>query len=1362
MTTPISDREVGGLDALPLPPHASGGQVFRSDSDVSVSSTASSVPRSSSFTRSKRFLTGDGLSAREALGIIDSQDSGATGEGDSAVGRVHSFDVARSAMREIFQEPSDITPPPPPKVELSADDDKRRSSTAPPPAPPLPKRLSGIVWHDADPDEDDEKENEQSIASSALPQSPESLASLSPKGGFNVTDAPSSTNTPAATPDKAKRLVRSPLVGAANRKRKAVKNALTPTATPSADREAAAPGPGASSFASPMPRSKTIAKLRGLFSPRVSPSPVVPEKLPVVSPINLTVNSTETKPATFSNVPDDGYRSVPNPGVVKVTGPVPDSEAVSSATQESKGANRTTLAKQSASKHPILLEGDPQISSFDVSDLADVADAVVDEKPILDERPVPSNIESPKRNIESTTIASRRAGRDAQMSSTPVPMTSSREQVHPNAFHIPAPAALRERVQNVSAESAAALKKESVKKRADLFKRFKLIQEKAKFDVNAPDPKTTPQARSSKADSDEPARALLVPATDKSVLSESKRTEDYPTAKVNQPVASPPSDDTVSFLSAPEDFSPEKNAKAAAKNIVLSKEGEASEGGNSPGKESLTSPTVESVTTSSSSQSRGDRYCTHPGAFAVTTDVYNMRSTAPVQAQGNIVGDTASHPLSHFGMPVAGTAPTTGVSAHGFMDGPVFEAVIEDGGRLRRTRRDSHAAYVHAHAEKVPKEPVLSSDDQETRANTSEAPSSTTVEKTGEGQMRKTKSGLQKRLAKAKDAGAGMVARAKKVPRGASFPRLRSWGDSNSAGNKSADHTKSQGQHSDAKPVKAKNESPAIKPAAELSAEVSKENKSLGEATVEGNKGIESASSTSNEDPEVVTVEKETASKSGSSDTAGPAVNSMSSTTAAKTQPKERKSIPEEHTAVTEPKKVQAGPKEAVSVGKAALPTKNMVTDSKKSPPSVNKVILAEEGPKAKSAQRTLLEDTKKIQPIAKVELAKRAQTTAKVVSKETKNIQLADKPVSDQNKPQATVTKVVSAEQTSMPNKATKMIPTEKPKLLAKAPQVIPTEQFKVRAKTTNAVPTENTKITVKAKKVVSEDKAKAPVKAKQEEVNIDKSRDEPAYVTVQRLIRRVKRDGTEEVISKKIRVKPEQVLPNGDVVVRRTMKRMKDDGSGHETLTVMQVIPRRRKKSTLAAQADGADVVSNGPSSMPDLKAGFKKEAGNPNVVDEPKAVFENRPARLSERSTSVPSGSLEGRRGSTTRNGTEGDNNVPTEHGPSAAVHLPRSNTVGNLRTGGKRPGDVKAAKPVGRKREGPFRRTKSAKMGRSKSGIGSGESKAQQENDGKSTKGGLWTLGRMPRVISLYGRERKEEANEEGGKPSGFGAGLWRRE
>lgn len=81
------------------------------------------------------------------------------------------------------------------------------------------------------------------------------------------------------------------------------------------------------------------------------------------------------------------------------------------------------------------------------------------------------------------------------------------------------------------------------------------------------------------------------------------------------------------------------------------------------------------------------------------------------------------------------------------------------------------------------------------------------------------------------------------------------------------------------------------------------------------------------------------------------------------------------------------------------------------------------------------------------------------------------------------------------------------------------------------------------------------------------------PEFVTIKRVIRRVRRDGTEELVTKRVRVKPERVLPNGDVVIKRTMKRTKDDGSGTETLTVLQVIPRRKNGKSCAHNEKAED---------------------------------------------------------------------------------------------------------------------------------------------------------------------------------------------
>lgn len=96
------------------------------------------------------------------------------------------------------------------------------------------------------------------------------------------------------------------------------------------------------------------------------------------------------------------------------------------------------------------------------------------------------------------------------------------------------------------------------------------------------------------------------------------------------------------------------------------------------------------------------------------------------------------------------------------------------------------------------------------------------------------------------------------------------------------------------------------------------------------------------------------------------------------------------------------------------------------------------------------------------------------------------------------------------------------------------------------------------KVKMETGEKKQAKEGKATQE---TDMAMEVPEYVTIQRRIRRVRRDGSEEVVTKRVRVKPEKVLPNGDVVIKRTMKRVKEDGCGTEMLTVLQVIPRKKK---------------------------------------------------------------------------------------------------------------------------------------------------------------------------------------------------------
>lgn len=94
--------------------------------------------------------------------------------------------------------------------------------------------------------------------------------------------------------------------------------------------------------------------------------------------------------------------------------------------------------------------------------------------------------------------------------------------------------------------------------------------------------------------------------------------------------------------------------------------------------------------------------------------------------------------------------------------------------------------------------------------------------------------------------------------------------------------------------------------------------------------------------------------------------------------------------------------------------------------------------------------------------------------------------------------------------------------------------------------------------------------------------SGEEPSsgLVTIRRVVRRVLADGTVDTVTYNVQVKPERVLGNGDVVVKRQMRRAKDDGSGTELLTVMQVIPRARQNPL--SENGNSNIVAMAPNSI------------------------------------------------------------------------------------------------------------------------------------------------------------------------------------
>eukprot|EP00178_Gracilaria_changii_P015894 TRINITY_DN4467_c0_g1_i1.p1 TRINITY_DN4467_c0_g1~~TRINITY_DN4467_c0_g1_i1.p1 ORF type:complete len:692 (-),score=177.99 TRINITY_DN4467_c0_g1_i1:420-2438(-) len=95
------------------------------------SPTQHAVPRSSSFTRSRRFVTGKGLSARECFGVVDDTTTR------------HVFDAARMQLMHMLPPLSTAPspappPPPPPTAAVSSCAPRGASSRVPPPPPPPP------------------------------------------------------------------------------------------------------------------------------------------------------------------------------------------------------------------------------------------------------------------------------------------------------------------------------------------------------------------------------------------------------------------------------------------------------------------------------------------------------------------------------------------------------------------------------------------------------------------------------------------------------------------------------------------------------------------------------------------------------------------------------------------------------------------------------------------------------------------------------------------------------------------------------------------------------------------------------------------------------------------------------------------------------------------------------------------------------------------------------------------------------------------------------------------------------------------------------------------------------------------------
>lgn len=1071
---PISDREVGGLQNIPLSPHRQltrNHPLSRSDPDISQTSAAvtPSVPRSSSFTRSKRFLTGDGLSAREALGLLDNP-GGPPIESES-VRLVQSFDIARSAMNEIFGATAphvNHSPPPPPKVLTSGDENKlKRASTvpaAPPPPPPPPPLLSRLVFG-----ENAITSPQKSESTTQLSPSPPSAqilstamhAELSPPVDDHMSTSPSS---PIAS-DKSKPRVRRG-TSPTSREAKFAKGSHSPPLKKNAAPSAGTEAPGSSPHSISMPRSKSISRFFGLFSPSHAHS----------ADNNAVEDATDTAVAaskydTVQSASDNIHgkkSSRPLPLLRRVSGPVPSSDG-----------NRNVM-QRSAAKSPQLIDRQPSeevakrnqemFTSDDDSSLSNIADLVVREQPLF------------PRESRSTSTATRGDGHgDAReegngnrvyngavsrvpdaKSVVPPPNFSSNSRAT-NKTDASVDTTVQASTVTTPVNADVNTKSEYVRRRMDLFKKFKAIEDYIKHDLDsmsyAEHMPQNPNKDSCRKPEMPTVGVPVQPAFDKSTPKEGNPASSV-SSRVRNEQSSVPNDDDVSFTSAPEDL-PDIHGtyKSTLEESKSPKMDDESDFEKSP-KSSVESPTVESMTTSSSSQSRKDRFCEHPGPAGVNPDVYHLRGGGVVDFSGALV-DESLRPSCQFPLSMLPSNGPSGVNAHGFMNGPVMEAVIEENSAVHRARRDSHAAFL------------------QTLADSRDNEHSQQVENKAEPQvgMRKTKSGLRQRI----------VATAKKLPRGRSFPRLRSWGDATRSECKPAERSKSLSRQT--KDRSARNEEANRK-----GGKKSTQRTETTECKLKGKAVDENVGKTSQ--PRIVCVEEGTSS-----------IKEMQPDT---TELWDEKPVGHEE------KKVEA---------------KTMTMT-----PLINGTRNEKIGGKSRRGDNEMTHNVCQIG----LETGKDGLLHSKAKTPDSGGL--------------------TREEQSTA--KAVQMSQKTKAETAAEASCAVASEIPDASSSNAlNDVTRERARTDAQQSGRENCDKTKNETRRSNSGFASSKEGSAP-MVTIERVIRRTKADGSSETVRKKIRVRPERVLANGDVVVKRTLQRMKEDGSGTETMTVMQVIARRRKE--------------------------------------------------------------------------------------------------------------------------------------------------------------------------------------------------------
>lgn len=751
-------------------------------------------------------------------------------------------------------------------------------------------------------------------------------------------------------------------------------------------------------------------------------------------------------------------------GATDPTAKTPSKEQSSSITvndfQQTNNSRSLPLLRRLAAPQPATLlsesadQGHTTYASDDDSSLSNIADFVVQERPLFsrESRSESTATRSEQgdtyeqghaRNAPEGTL-SRVSNAKPMMPSTAFSLTSRSS----NPTHTFDSVPVHVGSEKPLAEGQSEMKNDYVRRRMDLFKKFKAIEDYITHDLNVV----------SNAERDSPTRKVetqqelstsLQPALDEPVSNEPNPASSMP-RRVRIDHRPVPSDDDVSFTSAPEDLADSNEGDENTTRNKSPQQNDPSDFEKSP-KSSVESPTVESMTTSSSSRSRGDRFCDHPGPAGMNPDVYHLRGGGMVDFSGALI-DESLRPSRQYPLSMLPSNGLSGVNAHGFMDGPVTDAVVEENAKVHRTRRDSHAAFLKTLAE---------SQDSKGRRVTEN-------EMDPQSGMRRTRSGLRQRIA----------ATARLLPRGRSFPRLRTWGDGIKQDWKSTERSKSMSRHSKERDVKVEKagEKQVKRPIHEVTADVStaKDEKSgAGEKTRQ---------------PKVAYV--------------GEVARACKGT--------------------------QGGTKECIEK-RVKQNEKNMEMEKMINSPVLDGASHSESGTKASrridSVVRSAAQAAEKRAAENKTAFAKAEEDSVTLEEQGTKRCMLV--------------------------SGRTQVGPSNEEAEAAD----------KCKLKLENDRTREPAIVQAVERKGEKNRESKAEVRMSSSGFENSEGATAP-MVTIERVIRRVKADGSSETVRRKIRLRPERVLGNGDVVVKRTLQRMKEDGSGTEILTVRQVIPRRRKE--------------------------------------------------------------------------------------------------------------------------------------------------------------------------------------------------------